>query len=178
MADLLVAAGINSVLNFTPAVVSVPDSASLRKVDLAVELQILSFYQQRHAGLLPADGPEPVPGARHRRVGPRRGRRSVTSQRRARLTGRLVPMNAPLYPVNLVLRGRRCLVVHGGGRVAAQKVAGLLECEAAVTVISPELDPVLADTAQDGSITVTAAVPGGGRPGVPPGRSPRRRIPR
>jgi precorrin-2 dehydrogenase/sirohydrochlorin ferrochelatase len=51
-----------------------------------------------------------------------------------------------------VLRGRRCLVV-GGGRVAAQKVAGLLECEAAVTVISPELDPALADRAQDGSIT-------------------------
>ena len=30
--------------------ISVPDEVSLRKVDLAVELQILSFYQQRRAG--------------------------------------------------------------------------------------------------------------------------------
>jgi precorrin-2 dehydrogenase/sirohydrochlorin ferrochelatase len=44
----------------------------------------------------------------------------------------------PLYPVNLVLQGRRCLVV-GGGRVAAQKVAGLLECEAVVHVVATEV---------------------------------------
>jgi redox-sensing transcriptional repressor len=50
VADRLVAAGIGSVLNFAPAVISVPDGASLRKVDLAVELQILSFYQQRRNG--------------------------------------------------------------------------------------------------------------------------------
>ncbi|MBI2704523.1 MAG: redox-sensing transcriptional repressor Rex [Actinobacteria bacterium] len=47
VADRLVDAGITSVLNFAPAIVTVPPSASLRKVDLAVELQILSFYQQR-----------------------------------------------------------------------------------------------------------------------------------
>ena len=45
--DRLVAAGVRSILNFAPASVSVPDTVSLRKVDLAVELQILSFYQQR-----------------------------------------------------------------------------------------------------------------------------------
>lgn len=45
--DRLVAAGITSVLNFAPAIVNVPPHASLRKVDLAVELQILGFYQQR-----------------------------------------------------------------------------------------------------------------------------------
>ena len=39
-----------SILNFAPTVISVPDEVSLRKVDLAVELQILSFYQQRQAG--------------------------------------------------------------------------------------------------------------------------------
>ena len=50
VADRLVAAGIPSVLNFAPAVISVPEGASLRKVDLAVELQILSFYQQRRNG--------------------------------------------------------------------------------------------------------------------------------
>jgi redox-sensing transcriptional repressor len=51
VADLLVGAGIRSILNFAPAVITVPPGASLRKVDLALELQILSFYQQ-HA---PAD---------------------------------------------------------------------------------------------------------------------------
>jgi redox-sensing transcriptional repressor len=56
VADRLVAAGISSVLNFAPAIVNVPEGGSLRKVDLAVELQILSFYQQRRAGVLPADG--------------------------------------------------------------------------------------------------------------------------
>jgi len=47
VADALVAAGVRAILNFAPAMVSVPDDVSLRKVDLAVELQILSFYQQR-----------------------------------------------------------------------------------------------------------------------------------
>lgn len=42
------------------------------------------------------------------------------------------------YPVNLSIAGRRCLVI-GGGRVAARKVATLLECGGAVEVISPDL---------------------------------------
>jgi len=46
VADRLIAAGVGSILNFAPAVVSVPSRVSLRKVDLATELQILSFYQQ------------------------------------------------------------------------------------------------------------------------------------
>jgi redox-sensing transcriptional repressor len=46
VADRLVAAGVGSILNFAPAVVTVPPGVSLRKVDLATELQILSFYQQ------------------------------------------------------------------------------------------------------------------------------------
>jgi redox-sensing transcriptional repressor len=46
VADRLVAAGVRSILNFAPAVISVPDDVSLRKVDLALELQILSFYQE------------------------------------------------------------------------------------------------------------------------------------
>jgi redox-sensing transcriptional repressor len=46
VADLLVDAGVGSILNFAPAVVTVPPTVSLRKVDLATELQILSFYQQ------------------------------------------------------------------------------------------------------------------------------------
>lgn len=47
VADDLIAAGVTSILNFAPTVVTVPDGVSLRKVDLAVEMQILSFYQQR-----------------------------------------------------------------------------------------------------------------------------------
>jgi len=47
VADRMVQAGIKSILNFAPAVLNVPDEISLRKVDLAVELQILSFYQER-----------------------------------------------------------------------------------------------------------------------------------
>ena len=51
VADLLVAAGIRSILNFAPAVLAVPPGVSVRKVDLAVELQILAFYEQRKATL-------------------------------------------------------------------------------------------------------------------------------
>ncbi len=45
VADQLVAAGVPSILNFAPAVIAVPEEVSVRKVDLATELQILSFYQ-------------------------------------------------------------------------------------------------------------------------------------
>ena len=48
VADRLVAAGVRAILNFAPTVVVVPPEVSLRKVDLATELQILSFYQQHH----------------------------------------------------------------------------------------------------------------------------------
>jgi redox-sensing transcriptional repressor len=47
VAELLVTAGVTSVLNFAPTVIAVPPGVSLRKVDLSIELQILSFYQQR-----------------------------------------------------------------------------------------------------------------------------------
>jgi redox-sensing transcriptional repressor len=47
VADALVAAGVRSILNFAPAVLTVPEGVSMRKVDLAIELQILSFYQLR-----------------------------------------------------------------------------------------------------------------------------------
>ena len=59
VADRLVAARVSSILNFAPTVIAVPDEVSLRKVDLAVELQILSFYQQRR-GRAAAQPPAPV----------------------------------------------------------------------------------------------------------------------
>lgn len=51
VADRLVAAGVRSILNFAPATMTVPPGVSVRKVDLAVELQILAFYEQRKATL-------------------------------------------------------------------------------------------------------------------------------
>ena len=51
VADRMVAAGIGSILNFAPTVLNVPDGISVRKVDLAVELQILSFYNERRSSL-------------------------------------------------------------------------------------------------------------------------------
>lgn len=47
--DDLVEAGVRSVLNFAPAVLSVPDGVVVRTVDLSTELQILAFHGQRVA---------------------------------------------------------------------------------------------------------------------------------
>lgn len=49
VADRLVAAGVTAVLNFAPAHVEVPAHVTLRRVDLSVELQILSFYEHAEA---------------------------------------------------------------------------------------------------------------------------------
>jgi redox-sensing transcriptional repressor len=49
--DRMVAAGIRSILNFAPAPLVVPAGVSVRSVDLAVELQILAYYEQRNAAL-------------------------------------------------------------------------------------------------------------------------------
>ncbi len=47
VADRLSDAGVKSILNFAPMVVTVPPDVTVRKVDLSTELQILSFFQQR-----------------------------------------------------------------------------------------------------------------------------------
>ncbi|GLZ77232.1 redox-sensing transcriptional repressor Rex [Actinorhabdospora filicis] len=49
VADMLVEAGVTSILNFAPCVLSVPEGVDVRKVDLAIELQILSFHEHRKA---------------------------------------------------------------------------------------------------------------------------------
>ena len=53
-----------------------------------------------------------------------------------------MPVDELLYPVNLRVRGHRCLVV-GGGPVALSKVDGLLEAGAEVDVIAPDVVPEL-----------------------------------
>lgn len=47
--DRLCAAGVTSILNFSPTVLAVPPEVDVRKVDLAAELQILSFHEHRKA---------------------------------------------------------------------------------------------------------------------------------
>jgi redox-sensing transcriptional repressor len=46
-ADALVAAGVTSIMSFTPTVLSAPDEVEIRSVDLATELQILGFHLHR-----------------------------------------------------------------------------------------------------------------------------------
>ena len=50
VADQIVGAGVNSILNFAPCLIDVPPTVSLRKVDLSLELQVLSFYQEQGKG--------------------------------------------------------------------------------------------------------------------------------
>jgi redox-sensing transcriptional repressor len=47
--DRLVSAGVTSILNFAPTVLSVPAGVDVRKVDLSIELQILAYHEQRKA---------------------------------------------------------------------------------------------------------------------------------
>ena len=47
-----------------------------------------------------------------------------------------------LYPIFVEAKGRRVIVI-GGGHVAAEKVRGLLNAEADIAVVSPELLPEL-----------------------------------
>ncbi|MGZ4715811.1 MAG: precorrin-2 dehydrogenase/sirohydrochlorin ferrochelatase family protein [Acidimicrobiales bacterium] len=64
-----------------------------------------------------------------------------------------MPVDEPLYPVNLRVAGRRCLVV-GGGPVALSKVRGLLEAEASVTVIAPAVVAELDALAESADVTI------------------------
>ncbi|MGW1677172.1 redox-sensing transcriptional repressor Rex [Saccharopolyspora sp. NPDC002376] len=58
--DRLVAGGVSCILNFAPVVLQVPEDVEVRKVDLAVEMQILSFHvarrQQEAAAQSEVDG--------------------------------------------------------------------------------------------------------------------------
>jgi redox-sensing transcriptional repressor len=56
--DRLVAAGVTSILNFAPVVLSVPSGVEVRKVDLSIELQILAFHAQRRAVVRATGQPE------------------------------------------------------------------------------------------------------------------------
>lgn len=55
----LVNAGVRSILNFAPTVLTVPNGVEVREVDLAVELQILAFHEQRRIDEAAAQSPYP-----------------------------------------------------------------------------------------------------------------------
>jgi redox-sensing transcriptional repressor len=55
--DRLVAAGVRAILSFAPTHLQVPPGVTVRRVDLATELQILAFYEQLDP--VPADGRRP-----------------------------------------------------------------------------------------------------------------------
>ena len=57
------------------------------------------------------------------------------------------------YPVNLLVRGRRVVVV-GGGRIAARKIEALLEAGAVVHVVALDLVDELQVARDEGHITV------------------------
>jgi redox-sensing transcriptional repressor len=76
VAEALVRAGIRSILNFAPTVLSVPERVLLRQVDLSTELRIMTFHQTRANGRV-ASGP----------VGRRRRARPGDGGRAPRLAG-------------------------------------------------------------------------------------------
>ena len=55
------------------------------------------------------------------------------------------------YPIFVEMAGRETLVV-GGGKVAQEKIAGLLKAGASITVVSPELSPALRRLVNEGAI--------------------------
>lgn len=60
-------------------------------------------------------------------------------------------MSFLIYPIFVELKGRAAIVI-GGGKVAERKAAGLVEADANVTVVSPELSPGLKEMAEKGQI--------------------------
>jgi redox-sensing transcriptional repressor len=73
VADLLVSAGVTGILNFAPCVLGVPDGVDVRKVDLAIELQILSFHAHRKASLTVLPPPPAAGRSRNGVVAPGSG---------------------------------------------------------------------------------------------------------
>ena len=57
------------------------------------------------------------------------------------------------YPIFLDVNKKKCVVI-GGGQVAERRIKSLLDCDAAVKVVSPELSPGIQQMAKQGLIEV------------------------
>ena len=57
------------------------------------------------------------------------------------------------YPINLKIKNEKCFVI-GGGKVAYRKILGLLEAEAKVEVISPEVCEEVEELFKSGKINL------------------------
>ena len=55
------------------------------------------------------------------------------------------------YPVFIDVKGRRCVVI-GGGAIGEDKVRRLLDCDASVLVISPDVTEGVGELADSGKI--------------------------
>ncbi len=124
VADRMVAAGVSSILNFAPAVLSVPDGVDVRKVDLSTELQILAYHEQRKATadrlVGPADGVTRTrTGRRGERAAPQpRGR--PTTRGGTRMSILVVGVSHSSAPVSLLER----LALDHDGVVQARRRRG------------------------------------------------------
>ncbi|MFA6294744.1 MAG: NAD(P)-dependent oxidoreductase, partial [Victivallales bacterium] len=57
------------------------------------------------------------------------------------------------FPVNLLLRGRKCLVV-GAGKVATRKIGNLMRVSADITVVSPDVSNEIKDLVSKGAVSL------------------------
>src|SRR5262245_22474122 len=69
------------------------------------------------------------------------------------MTSRVTRSGLAGYPVNLLVRGRRVVVV-GGGRIAARKVEPLLDGGAQVEVVAPVAGPEIRAWADAGRVAL------------------------
>lgn len=64
-------------------------------------------------------------------------------------------LTCPILPVCLLMAGKPCLVV-GGGPIAARKAGHLLEADADVTVVSPDVGKDIQTLAHAGKVRLTS----------------------
>ncbi len=57
-----------------------------------------------------------------------------------------------LFPIFINLRGKKCLII-GGGEVAERKIEDLLQYEAAITIVSPQVTDKIRTWVESGIIT-------------------------
>ncbi|MCK9874757.1 redox-sensing transcriptional repressor Rex [Frankia sp. Ag45/Mut15] len=132
--DRLVAVGVTSILNFAPTVLMVPEGVDVRKVDLAVELQILSFHEARkRPAASAADGSSsPAPPVR---------------------TGKAADSAT-------TVSARGALEVHSGARARPRRLAGAVGEPRPGLATTPTAEPPVADRDRLGDPPPTTAARG------------------